>query len=198
VTLSDEEARRRGTRKSVLERKAPPTFDAVVELQGYGRVRLYETVAEAVDALLRGEPIWSTRRWLEAGEVASARERVTPQAIGGLPGVRLSGPPFLRREREGEPPPREGRRLKLFAVGVNRAQLERALRHLALPAELVELEEAELVLTTRDALHKMPRPLREAEERGLPIEALPGDSGGQIRAGLLRLFDVGERAHQGF
>src|SRR5438034_5976384 len=33
VTLSDEEARRRGTQKSVLERKAPPTFDVLVEIQ---------------------------------------------------------------------------------------------------------------------------------------------------------------------
>jgi hypothetical protein len=32
VTLSDEEARRRGTQKTVLERKAPPTFDVVVEM----------------------------------------------------------------------------------------------------------------------------------------------------------------------
>ena len=33
VTLCDEEARRRGTQKSVLERKAPPTFDVLVEIQ---------------------------------------------------------------------------------------------------------------------------------------------------------------------
>ncbi|TMB48774.1 MAG: AAA family ATPase, partial [Chloroflexi bacterium] len=32
VTLGDEEARRRGTQKTVLERKAPPTFDVVVEI----------------------------------------------------------------------------------------------------------------------------------------------------------------------
>ena len=32
VTLGDEEARRRGTQKTVLERKAPPTFDVVIEL----------------------------------------------------------------------------------------------------------------------------------------------------------------------
>ena len=54
VTLSDEEARRRGTQKSVLERKAPPTFDVVVEIQERNRLAVHHEVGEAVDALLRG------------------------------------------------------------------------------------------------------------------------------------------------
>ncbi|HZQ38710.1 MAG TPA: R3H domain-containing nucleic acid-binding protein [Dehalococcoidia bacterium] len=54
VTLGDEEARRRGTQKSILERKAPPTFDIVVEIQSWDRVALHPDVAETVDALLRG------------------------------------------------------------------------------------------------------------------------------------------------
>jgi stage III sporulation protein SpoIIIAA len=56
VTLSDEEARRRGTQKSVLERKAPPTFDVVVEIHNWNRVAVHDDVAETVDALLRGFP----------------------------------------------------------------------------------------------------------------------------------------------
>src|SRR5919199_4160602 len=54
VTLSDEEARRRGTQKTVLERKAPPTFDVVVEIHNWNRVAVHADVAETVDALLRG------------------------------------------------------------------------------------------------------------------------------------------------
>src|SRR5213594_3417553 len=54
VTLSDEEARRRGTQKTVLERKAPPTFDVVVEIQNWDRVAIHGDVAETVDAILRG------------------------------------------------------------------------------------------------------------------------------------------------
>jgi stage III sporulation protein SpoIIIAA len=55
VTLGDEEARRRGTQKTVLERKAPPTFDILVEIQSWDRVVVYTDVASAVDAMLRGE-----------------------------------------------------------------------------------------------------------------------------------------------
>ncbi|HST05151.1 MAG TPA: R3H domain-containing nucleic acid-binding protein [Chloroflexia bacterium] len=57
VTLSDEEARRRGTQKSVLERKAPPTFDIIVELLDRERVAVHRDVAETVDSLLRGDII---------------------------------------------------------------------------------------------------------------------------------------------
>src|SRR5438552_16888557 len=54
VTLGDDEARRRGTQKSILERKAPPTFDAVVEIQSWHRVAIHSDVAATIDAMLRG------------------------------------------------------------------------------------------------------------------------------------------------
>src|SRR4051794_39388922 len=70
VTLSDEEARRRGTQKSVLERKAPPTFDMVVEIQAWDRVRVHENVADTVDAVLRGHsPAAAVRSRDEHGDV---------------------------------------------------------------------------------------------------------------------------------
>src|SRR5215218_4964903 len=52
VTLGDEEARRRGTQKTVLERKAPPTFDVLVEIHAWQTLAVYTDVAAAVDALL--------------------------------------------------------------------------------------------------------------------------------------------------
>jgi hypothetical protein len=52
VTLGDEEARRRRTQKTVLERKAPPTFDVLVEIHAWNAVAVYPDVATAVDALL--------------------------------------------------------------------------------------------------------------------------------------------------
>ena len=56
VTLSDEEARRRGTQKTVLERRAPPTFDVLIEILDRDRVSVHPDVAAAVDALVRGYP----------------------------------------------------------------------------------------------------------------------------------------------
>jgi len=54
VTLSDEEARRRGTQKTVLERKAPPTFDVIIEIQNKDRLAVHHDVASVVDRFLRG------------------------------------------------------------------------------------------------------------------------------------------------
>ena len=62
VTLSDEEARRRGTQKSILERKAPPTFSVMVEIVERDEVIVHTNVAATVDALLRGAPPRSERR----------------------------------------------------------------------------------------------------------------------------------------
>src|ERR1700681_4514242 len=67
VTLSDEEARRRGTQKSVLERKAPPTFDVLVEIQDRDRVAIHMPLAEVVDTALRG-PLLSPKIRLRTRE----------------------------------------------------------------------------------------------------------------------------------
>ncbi|MCS6827194.1 MAG: AAA family ATPase, partial [Caldilinea sp.] len=57
VTLSDEEARRRGTQKSVLERRAPPTFDVLIEIKDRQHLVIHHDVAQAVDAILRGREL---------------------------------------------------------------------------------------------------------------------------------------------
>src|SRR5438046_911090 len=88
VTLGDEEARRRGTQKSILERKAPPTFNVVVEIQSWQRVAVHENSADAVDNILRGRPQPPVVRYRdEAGNVRTETPPPTrPQA------------PILRRE----------------------------------------------------------------------------------------------------
>ena len=74
VTLSDEEARRRGTRKSVLERKAPPTFGILVEIQSFDRVSIHNDVALTVDALLRGDAVSPAVRELDGAGTVQAEE----------------------------------------------------------------------------------------------------------------------------
>ena len=75
VTLGDQEARYRGTQKTVLERKAPPTFDVVVEIQSWERLAVHDDVAHVVDQWLRGYPIVPEIRWLDDnGEVQREEE----------------------------------------------------------------------------------------------------------------------------
>ncbi len=84
VTLGDEEARRRRTQKSVLERKAPPTFDVVVEIQDRERVTVHADVAETVDALLRGDPVAPELRWRDEGGVHRSQSRPRPRPAQGV------------------------------------------------------------------------------------------------------------------
>jgi len=67
VTLGDEEARRRGTQKTVLERKAPPTFDVLVEIVERDNVIVHRNVAETVDAILRGHMVPPESRYRDTG-----------------------------------------------------------------------------------------------------------------------------------
>jgi stage III sporulation protein SpoIIIAA len=94
VTLGDEEARRRGTQKTVLERKAPPTFDVLVEIQNWDEVFVYTDVAEAVDAVLRGEDVLAERR------TKTADGRVLVEQIR-MNDIRTIEGSFNRRPRDG-------------------------------------------------------------------------------------------------
>ncbi len=78
VTLGDEEARRRRTQKSVLERKAPPTFDVIVEIQDRERVMVHADVSETVDAMLRGDPVAPEQRWKDEAGVHKSQSRPRP------------------------------------------------------------------------------------------------------------------------
>jgi stage III sporulation protein SpoIIIAA len=91
VTLGDEEARRRRTQKSVLERKAPPTFDVVVEIQDRDRVTVHADVAETIDALLRGDPSAPEMRWRDEEGVHRSQARPRPGPQSQLPGERFGG-----------------------------------------------------------------------------------------------------------
>ena len=86
VTLGDEEARRRRTQKSVLERKAPPTFDVIVEILDREKVTVHSDVAETVDAMLRGDPISAELRWRDDGGVHRSQSRPKPSPREALSG----------------------------------------------------------------------------------------------------------------
>jgi stage III sporulation protein SpoIIIAA len=91
VTLGDEEARRRRTQKSVLERKAPPTFDVIVEIQDRDRVMVHPEVADTVDAMLRGDPVAPELRWRDEGGVHRSQARPRPSPREQLGTERFAG-----------------------------------------------------------------------------------------------------------
>ena len=91
VTLGDEEARRRRTQKSVLERKAPPTFDVVIEIIDRDRVSVHADVADTVDAMLRGDPVAPELRWRDEEGVHRSQSRPRPSPREQLGAERFAG-----------------------------------------------------------------------------------------------------------
>ena len=175
VTLSDEEARRRGTRKSILERMAPPTFDAVVEIQGWRRVALHEDVGETVDAKLRGFPAPPEERELtDDGALAIA----PPEA---------PAPPPPDEARGADGAPADAETVALFPFGISRGRLLQAARQTDAPVRLVDdLRAADALITLRHSYRKKPAPVREAEERSLPIYVIKSNTPFQMEQAMLQ------------
>jgi stage III sporulation protein SpoIIIAA len=181
VTLSDEEARRRGTQKTVLERKAPPTFDVLIEIQAKDRLAVHHRVAEVVDRFLRGIPPRPETRTRTADGV-----EIVPSAA--------AGPPARGDERPAESVPQPVKRLlRIFPFAVSRAKLERAIKDLGVPARLVaNLGEADLVLTVKAQERRQPQRIRDALGEGMRLEVVKNNTVKQMEAFLRREFGIAD------
>jgi stage III sporulation protein SpoIIIAA len=198
VTLGDEEARRRGTQKTVLERKAPPTFDILVEIQSWDKVLVYQDVAGAVDEILRmDEPASELRSRDADGQIhietggRPPREKPEQPNYGG------------RRQRERTSPGRGGQRQasgvaasavpaqRIYPFGISRDRLERAINGLRVPATIVrDLSEATMVMTLKSYYRQGSQRMRVAEERGVPVYVLRNNTSTQIERQLADIFNV--------
>ncbi len=103
VTLSDEEARRRGTQKTVLERRSPPTFDVLIEIQQRENLSVHNDVAAAVDSFLRGRPVPPERRYRDETDELHI-ETPPPEALGRWGGNGRGALGRSDRPRETPPP----------------------------------------------------------------------------------------------
>ncbi len=167
VTLGDEEAKRRGTQKSILERMAPPTFDIVVEIQDWDKVAIHPDVGEAVDTSLRGQYMPTEVRWLdEAGEVRI--EKIVP-------------PTTVKKTAKGKQVAKE-EILKLYLFGVNRGRLEQIAKEMGLSLDIVNnLKNANLFITSKSYYRRRPQQVKDAEAANLPVYVLRSNTPPQIR-----------------
>jgi stage III sporulation protein SpoIIIAA len=217
VTLSDEEARRRGTQKSILERKAPPTFDTIVEIIDRDQVAVHQDVASTVDLILRGAvPRPESRRREPDGGVSiseSPRGEQLPQReigrIGGRTSARgQSGLLHFPSDANGTSPSAtvgsglaavgasslrgrgtDAKPLRIYAFGVSRNRLEQAIQLLHVPAVVVrDAREADVVMTLKNYYRQKAQPIREAESRGTPVYVLRSNTGVQMEQLLANLF----------
>ena len=181
VTLGDEEAKRRGTQKSILERMSAPTFDILVEIQERDIVAIHADVASAVDAILLGEP--------QALEVRQIDEVTSELIIKHLQPE--TGDNNRRPVRSNKAPPKNGTSAKLFLYGVNRVRMEEVAGEMGVNLEVVEdLREATLLVTSKKYYRQKPQKIRDAEATNLPIYVLKGGTPVQIKQLLGSLYHI--------
>ena len=188
VTLGDEEARRRGSQKSVQERKAPPTFDVLVEIQERQQLVVHTPLDEVVDLALRGQfkpPQLRVRR--PDGSVLTQIEPV--RANGKDRARRPSAPgriPAAPRRRGSAYEP-----MAIFPYGVSRSHVEQGVRDLGLPVRILHHpEDADLVLTLKNYYRRKDSPIQQAEAHGTPVEVLRSNSAEQVRSALERIYQI--------
>jgi stage III sporulation protein SpoIIIAA len=190
VTLSDEEARRRGTQKSILERKAPPTFDVVVEIRDRNRLVVHHDVAAAVDAILRGRPLTPELRYrAEDGSIRIEPAQFETEAEMRASAAAVAAP--LREfipERVNLPSNQE---VAVFLYGVSHNRFRDAAQALGVPARIARgLEEADALMTLRSHYRRHPQAIVEAERRGIPTYVLRANTSEQIQSSLATIFDL--------
>jgi stage III sporulation protein SpoIIIAA len=212
VTLSDEEARRRGTQKTVLERRAPPTFDVLIEIQHRERFAVHLDIMSAVDALLRDVPMSPEIRTRdEAGQIQI--EKVAPPK----PSTKVDSK-TPRRGRQPAPVIQEQparaepltqpvanangtattahvstklQTVRVFAYGVARNRLMQAAKRVGVPAVVVtDVNEADVLVTLRTYYRNREATVIEAESRGMPIYVLRANTVAQVEQFLGDLYNL--------
>jgi stage III sporulation protein SpoIIIAA len=215
VTLSDEEARRRGTQKTVLERRAPPTFDVLIEIQNRDRFAVHVDIMGSVDALLRGFPLPPELRTRdERGKIQI--EKTAPAAASRLESKDSKAPRRGRQpidQTQAVPPSSmivasapemavpvtqrvEQRRgalqtIKVYPHGVARNRLMQAAKRLGVPAIIVkDVSEANALVTLKTYYRDRQQTIVDAEHRGMPIYVLRANTVSQMEQFLSDLFNL--------
>ncbi|MCY1018806.1 R3H domain-containing nucleic acid-binding protein [Pyxidicoccus sp. MSG2] len=194
VTLSDEEARRRHTQKTISERKAPPTFDIVVEMVSRDEVLVHPDTAESVDRLLAGQAVGGERRKqdVDSGQVEVEAVKAAPPSLPALRPGRTAGPGVRGAENVTARIPGLGGTTKVYAHAVSRDLLEKVLRELAVDVRMVSrLDAADLVVTLRSRAND-PRLRRMTEKSGARVEVVKRNSSSELRRVLKTAFHVVE------
>jgi stage III sporulation protein SpoIIIAA len=181
VTLSDAEAQRRGTQKTVLERKAPPTFDVVIELLDYDRLAVHNNVQKTVDMILRGLPPRPEIRVRTGAGMEIVQKEHTTEVEE--PGFNKRFPALARSEAAAQPKqtpvpklpsgPKEDDLplIKIFPYGIARTRLERAIREKRAPAFVInDVNQADAVMAIRSTVQAKPKKLRDMA--GKPINTV--------------------------
>jgi len=195
VTLGDDEARRRRSQKTVLERAAEPTFPVAVEMHSRHRWAVHTDVATTVDQLLRGLPPRAQERELAADGAVRLVDRPEPQRPipHGRPALAAVPMPSPVEPTPVEPQqpelPAAGDALQVLCCGITPRLVEESTRRHRWPVRVVDdLSDADVVLSIRQGLGHQPSLRRQARDLRVPILVIKADTLPQVERALERLL----------
>lgn len=179
VILSDEEAKRRCTQKAILERKAPPTFNIVIEIREKDVLAIYHNTARVVDQYLAGKPVnpeirkWSSKGNIEIVQKSSLNEDNFSELIG-------------KEEIENFVDT-----VKIYPFAVNRDKLARAIKSLDLPAKITNsLDDSDIVVTTKSQTDKNKKLDKILAGKRVALHVIKKNSASQILKFLRNVFVI--------
>ncbi len=180
VTLGDIEAKRRGSQKTVLERNAPPTFDILVEIQGWNIVTVHDDVAATVDKMLRKRTVSAEVRAMSDDGELNRHTYSDDKYLKDNGNVNthlqsLDGPQNTTHMNETRTI------TSVLPYGVNRGRVEQVIKAMNAPLSLVgDMKTADLVVTTKNYHRRGTQALHKAEKMGKPVFVLRRNTVNQI------------------
>lgn len=202
VTLGDDEAKRRSSQKTVLEREKQPTFDIVIEILDRNTLAVYKDTAEAVDYILRGWPIRPEIRKVDKvynfsnpAPVEPVPARV-PNVIDKINALdnKIEHPESLKFSFSRQKYVDEVKKFKkIYLYAVSRSIAEKVIERLDLNAEITRnLDDADIVIAHKNFVKGGAKVLSTAEENRLQIFYVKTNSMAQIQKVIKEALDIAE------
>lgn len=200
VTLGDDEAKRRSSQKTVLEREKQPTFDIVIEILDRNTLAVYKDTSEAVDYILRGWPIRPELRKVDkAYEFSQAPTPVparVPNVIDKINALdnKIEHPESLKFSFSRQKYVEEVKKFKkIYLYAVSRSIAEKVIERLDLNAEITRnLDDADIVIAHKNFIKGGAKVLSTAEENRIQIFYVKTNSMAQIQKVIKEALDIEE------
>ena len=206
VTLGDDEAKRRSSQKTVLEREKQPTFDIVIEILDRNTLAVYKNTSEAVDYILRGWPIRPEIRKVDQvytfSENQPEQEKIPTvfDKINALDKT-IEHPESLKFSFSRQKYVEEVKKYKkIYLYAVSRSIAEKVIERLDLNAEITRnLDDADIVIAHKNFVKGGAKVLSTAEENRLQIFYVKTNSMAQIQKVIKNALDIADlNEHQTF
>lgn len=187
VTLGDDEAKRRASQKTVLEREKQPTFDIVIEILDRNTLAVYKNTSEAVDYILRGWPIRPEIRKVEQKELDKPVVIEEAKQVLQTPADNKMNFSFSRQKYVEQAKPLK----KLYLYAVSRTIVEKLIERLNLNVEIIRnVEDADIVIAHKNFAKGGAKILSTAKEYRVQIFYVKTNSMAQIQKVLKDALDI--------